>query len=143
MNFNAAAAAYLISSVKGGAGEEHPIHLRVGGNGGIVLDVNSFFPSIDRNLSLGLPATHPDGPKRFTDINSELVNGGDFCFENGYRLTEANRVYKDMAPGAGIFLMDPDWKPVLFINKNGDLFIAGRITEQYTFSEPDVPRREP
>lgn len=134
--------AFVVSSKKTGAGLTHPIIFRRGTDHGVKIDANVIAPVTDGNMKLGLGQSDAGGPLRFTDVNAVLVNGGDFCFENGYRLTEANHVYSYMDPGTGIFLMNPDWEPVLFIDRDGNLLVSGKITDNVKFEKPDIARRE-
>lgn len=140
--FDNADLAFVIESIATGVGATYPVILRRGDEHGLKIDTNVVTPVTDGNLKLGLGQGDVGGPKRFTDVHALLVNGADFVFENGYRLTEANHVYSHMEADEGIFLMDPDWKPILFIDKKGDLHITGRVVEQFIFKDPDVPRRE-
>lgn len=133
---------YVIAAIKKGTGSTHPIILRRGDAHGIKIDTNAIAPVTDGNMKLGLASSDPGGAKRWTNLNAILVNGADFCFENGYRLTEANHVYADMDPQEGIFLMDPDWNPIMYLDRSGNLTVKGRVEEVFEFRVPDVPRRD-
>jgi len=78
---------------------------------------------------------------KYADVQSVLIQGADFCFANGWRLTEPDRVYSDADPKAGIYLMDEDWNPQYFFSNDGTLFCKG-VVQKYPFRSPNVPRRE-
>lgn len=79
---------------------------------------------------------------RLANVWSVLVNGADYCYENGYRMTEANHVWSWMKPEDGWVLMNDFWKPILFIDRAGNATFAGKVSYGH-LPDPDVPRREP
>ena len=139
--FDNALSSYLIASQKGGTGEDHPIVIRRGNAHGIKIDTGEVYPVTDGNTKLGLRGMDDGGPKMFTQVVATNTYSSDYVFENGYVLTEADHVYENMDPKDGIFLMDPNWRPVALFSYTGELFLAGHITENYDFDEPDIPRR--
>ena len=96
----------------------------------------SVFPKTDNLRALGSASL------RWSDVRSVLINGADFCFENGYRLTEANHVWTE-APPNSVVLMNQNWKPVAAFDERGNVFIGGVLHPNFQFEEPDIKRREP
>jgi hypothetical protein len=59
---------------------------------------DSLAPAVDNNATLGLAA------QRYSNIFGAIITGGDFLFENGWKLVEAER----MGLREGIALVKPD-----------------------------------
>jgi hypothetical protein len=79
---------------------------------------------------------------RWSDVRAVLINGADFCFENQWRLTEANHVWTDAPPNA-VALMNQEWKPMAVFDERGNIFLAGVIHPNFMFEPPTIKRREP
>ena len=79
---------------------------------------------------------------RWADVRSVLINGADFCFENGFRLTEPNHIYSDGDPSEGIYFMNDLWQPIALLTRDGHLFLSGSVAKNWVFGNPDIPRRE-
>ena len=79
---------------------------------------------------------------RWSDVRSVLINGADFCFENGFRITEPNHIYSDGDPSEGIYFMNDLWQPIALLTRDGHMFLAGHLAKNWVFGPPDIPRRE-
>jgi len=69
------------------------------------------------------------------------TNFGDIGMENGYRMTEANKVWSWKKPEDGWVLMNDLWQPLLYIDRLGNATFAGRVTYG-KLPAPDVERME-
>lgn len=78
---------------------------------------------------------------RWADVRSVLINGADFCFENGFRMTEPNHVYLDGVASEGVYFMNEDWEPIALLTRQGNLLITGYIQQGWIFPQPDYPKR--
>lgn len=96
----------------------------------------SIIPAFTNSSNLG------SSTLRFANVWSVLINGADYCYENGYRMTEANHVWSWMKPEDGWVLLNHEWKPILFIDRAGNATFAGKVAYG-NLPEPDVKRREP
>ena len=98
----------------------------------------AFRPDSDNVTKCGTTA------KRWSDLRSVLINGADYCFENDWRWTEPNYVYKDADPLNGVYLMKPigdkEWEVVLHITKDR-LYFSGDVSYNTKFKKPDFNRR--
>jgi len=54
--------------------------------------------------------------KKWSDVRSVLINGLDYCFDNGFTLTEHDRVY---IKEPGIAILDKQNNLIAFIGKKG------------------------
>lgn len=79
---------------------------------------------------------------RWANMWSVLVNGADFCFDNGWRLTEFNNVWKAAKPEDGIVLMNDKWEVIATWDRVGNMAVKGFVMPGVNFAVPDVPRRE-
>jgi hypothetical protein len=65
-----------------------------------LLSGDSLAPAVDNNANLGLAA------QRFSNIFGAIITSGDYVFENGWKLVEAER----LGLPEGIALVKPDGK---------------------------------
>ena len=112
------------------------ILLEPGVAGKVVSSKGDINPFSDNAYTLGT------GLHRWADMRSVLINGADFCFENGFRMTEPNHVYGDEPADMGIYFMNDDWEPIALLTRTGNLLVRGHISNGWIFGKPSVERRE-
>jgi len=81
----------------------------IGGTG------HDFVPINDNQVSLGWSNS------RWADVRSVLINGADYCFENGVRITEE----RDF----GISFYNSEDKKIMTLDKDGNIWIKGEIKQ--------------
>lgn len=72
----------------------------------------------------------------------DLVNGADYCMDNGYRITEADKVYEGADPKSAILFMNDRWEPIMALDRTGNLWVKGYIAGLHQFLPPSVARRD-
>ena len=102
----------------------------------VTVSAGNFRADTDNTRNLGTASI------RWADVRSVLINGADFCFENGFRLTEPNHIYSDGDPSEGIYFMNDLWQPIALLTRDGHLFLSGSVAKNWVFGNPDIPRRE-
>lgn len=106
-----------------------------------VVDINadiasSLIPDTDNLRNVGSASS------RWADVRSVLINGADFCFENGFRITEINHVYEGHAPNEAVCFMNDDWETIAILTRDGNMTIRGTMRFGYDFVPPQIERRE-
>lgn len=76
---------------------------------------SNFSPVSNNAASLGTVSL------KWANVHATLINGADYGFENGWRITEPNNVWEEADPQDGLVFLDELWTPVLWIKKNGNI----------------------
>ena len=67
---------------------------------------------------------------------------GDIEFDNGWRLTEPDKVYEGMQPESGLLIMNDKWELMAVFDRQGNLFVRGFVAPLHEFRPVNVERRE-
>lgn len=105
---------------------------RITANGRFQSDLN---PAIHNNWNLGLSGL------RWANIWGVLINGADICFDNGWRITEPDKVWKGASGHDGLLIMNEKWEVMMGFDRYGNIFTRGFVHPGFGFKPADVPKR--
>lgn len=104
--------------------------------GTVTVSAGNFRPDTDSARDCGTTSI------RWANGWFDLVNGADYCMDNGYRITEADKVYEGADPKSAILIMNDMWQPVMAIDRTGNIWVKGYVNPLHEFLPPSVQRRE-
>ena len=94
------------------------------------------FPSTNDAYNVG------SSSKKWANMWTVVDHVGDIEFDNGWRITEPDKVWDGRNPSDGIVFMNSRWEPVMMIDQVGNLWVKGYIAGNCNFLPPNVARIE-
>lgn len=62
------------------------------------------------------------------------------CYDNGWIIMEADRVYNDMEAHKGLVILNDKWEVMAVIDRDGNLWVKGFVTGLHEFRAPTVAK---
>lgn len=77
---------------------------------------------------------------RLANLWAVLVNGSDIGFDNGWRITEPDKVWKGATGQDGLLIMNEKWEVMMGFDRYGNIFTRGFVHPGFGFKPADVPK---
>lgn len=94
----------------------------------------NYTPRTHNTISVGTST------RRLANLWATLVNGSDICFDNGWRITEPDKVWKGASAQDGLLIMNEKWEVMMGFDRYGNIFTRGFVHPGFGFKPADVPK---